>query len=79
MASSGHQGIARLHEVSDPAAGPQTGQFGRSEAEAKLHRSGLGPRATAASCEAIRGPDHGSFGVALLARPRRSETLRGWR
>jgi hypothetical protein len=51
-----------------PSVGSQTGQFGRSEAEAKLHRSGLNPRTTLASCEAIRGPDHGSFGLALSAR-----------
>jgi hypothetical protein len=34
---------AWLHEVSCPSAGPQTGQFGRSKAEAKLHRLGLDP------------------------------------
>ena len=56
----------------DHSAGPQTGQFGRSEAEAKLHRLGLVPvpTTTVASCEAIRGPDHGSLGLALPARPR---------
>jgi hypothetical protein len=49
-------------ELPTPAAAPQTGQFGRSEAEAKLHRLGLDPRTTAASCEAIRGLDHGTLG-----------------
>src|SRR5215211_6351031 len=44
-------------------------QFGRSEAEAKLLRSGLDPRTTLASCEAIRGPDHGTLGLEP-ARPR---------
>jgi hypothetical protein len=53
------------HEAPDSSAGPQTGQFGRSEAEAKLHRFGLDPGTTAASCGAIRGPDHRSSGLAL--------------
>jgi hypothetical protein len=69
--SSGHQGPARLHEVADSSTGPQTRQFGRSEAEAKLHLLGLDPdpRTTVASCEAIRGPDHGNLGrLALPAR-----------
>lgn len=39
IGSSGLQGPAWLREVPAPSAGPQTGQFGRSEAEAaKLHR-----------------------------------------
>jgi hypothetical protein len=43
IGSSGHQGSAWLHEVAAPSAGPQLGQFGRSEAETKLHRLGLDP------------------------------------
>lgn len=33
---------AWLHEVPVPSAGPQTEQFGRSEAEANLHLLGTG-------------------------------------
>jgi hypothetical protein len=57
---SSHQGPAWHHEASDHLGAPQAGQFGRSEAEAKLHRPGLDldPRTTVASCEAIRGPFH---------------------
>jgi hypothetical protein len=61
---------AWLHEAPAPWPGPQTGQFGRSEAEAKLHRFGEDPGAVVASCEAIRGPGHGSLGLELPARPR---------
>ena len=60
----GTQGFL-LAYVPDHSAGPQTGQFGRSEAEAKLHRFGLVPRTAVASCEAIRGLDHGSLGLEL--------------
>ena len=56
----------QLHEAPGLSAGPQTGQFGRSEAEAKLHRSGLNPRTTAASCEAIRGLDYGTWVLRRL-------------
>ena len=68
---------AWLHEFPAPSAGPQTGQFGRSEAEAKLHLWGLDPdpEATVASCEAIRGPDHVSLGLALPTRPRSIRSL----
>jgi hypothetical protein len=49
-------------------AGPQTGQFDRSEAEAKLHGLGLDPypRTTVASCEAICGLDHGTQATNCL-------------
>ena len=70
-ASSGPQDPAWLHEVPEPSAGPQAGQFGRSEAEAKLHLFGLDPdpRTTVASCAAIRGPDPGTW-TSLPAQPR---------
>ena len=77
IGSSDHQGPAWLHEIPDSSADPQTGQFGRSEAEAKLHRWRLDqdPETTEASCEAIRGHDHGSLGLALPARPRSLRSL----
>ena len=67
-----------LQEAPDSSASPQTGQFGRSEAEAKLHRFGLDPGTATASCEAIRGPHHGSLDLALPDRPRPPpESLQG--
>ena len=40
---------------------------GRSDAEAKLHRSGPDPRPNTASCEAIREPHQRSHELALPA------------
>lgn len=37
-ATLGTKASAWFHEIPGNSAGPQTGQFGRSEAEAKLHR-----------------------------------------
>ena len=63
IGSSGHQVPDWLREVSCPSVGPQAGQFGRSETEAKLHSLGLDPdpRTSVASCEAFAGPTTGDW------------------
>jgi len=66
---------AWLHEVSDLSAGPADRQVGRSEAEAKLHRSELGPGTTVASCEAIRGLDHVTWDSSCLLGHHRSQRV----
>lgn len=61
---------AWLHEFPTIRPARRPGQLGRSEAEANLHRFGLDPGTTAASCEAIREPYHGCLGLAPPTRPR---------
>jgi DNA-binding transcriptional ArsR family regulator len=67
IGSSGHQGLS-LALRGSRLLGRSTDRavWRRSEAEAKLHRFGLDPGTTAASCEAIRGPDHGTRAMRCL-------------